>query len=107
MSDLYLTVASWDDRDDLVIELTAGDGADAEDWGLVTFDPTSNKPVLEQYPRSDGGDWRFDLDEVRAILALARDRIVEVAGPIPPENSEIDTSDAGTADQLAMTVTTG
>ncbi|HUG62331.1 MAG TPA: hypothetical protein VMP03_10825 [Methylomirabilota bacterium] len=107
MSDLYLTVASWDDRDDLVIELTVGDGASAEDWGLVTFDPTSNRPVLELYPRSGDRDWRFDLDEVQAVLALARDRIVEVAGPIPPENMEIDGLDADTADHLAMPVTTG
>jgi hypothetical protein len=85
MGKLYMTVASWDDRDDLVIELTVGDGADAKDWGLVTYDPTSNKPVLELYPCPDGGDWRFDLEEVSAILAKAREEILEAAGPAARE----------------------
>lgn len=78
MSELTYTVASWFDRDDLVIEIEAGD----EDVGLVTYDPTSNRAVIDLYPRGDNRDWHFDLEEVRAILESAHRRILEVAGPI-------------------------
>lgn len=107
MSTLRLTVASWDDRDDLVIELTTGDGAATEDWGLVTYDPDRGKAVIDLYPRANDSDWHFDLDDVNSILALANERIMEVAGPIASETSETDQSDADTADQLAMPVSTG
>jgi len=81
MSKLSLTVASWADRDDLVIELTAEKGESDEEWGLVTYDPIVGKPVIDLYPRLSGAEWHFDLDEVNAILQLARDRIIEIAGP--------------------------
>ena len=81
MSRLHLTVANWAEREDLVIELTTGDGAEEADWGLVAYDPKLGKPVIDLYPRPNNGEWHFDLDELNAILALARDRIVEVAGP--------------------------
>lgn len=81
MTGLSFTVASWADRDDLVIELTTGDGDKAEEWGLVTYDPSEGKPVIELYPRMSGGEWNFDLDELNAILEKARERILYVAGP--------------------------
>jgi hypothetical protein len=43
MNELTCTVASWLDRDDLVTELEAGD----EDFGLVTYDPSSNRAVID------------------------------------------------------------
>lgn len=85
MGDLHLTVASWDDRDDLVIELTKGEGTETEEWGLVTFDQASGRAVLDLYPRASGTDWRFDLDEVCDILTRAQRRILEVAGPVEVE----------------------
>lgn len=107
MGDLRLTVASWDEREDLVIELTVEDNTSIDEWGLVTYDEIAGKPVIDLYPRADGGEWHFDLDEVNAILARAKERIIEVAGPITSEASEIDQSDADTADQFAMPATTG
>ncbi len=77
MKGLSLTVASWAERDDLVIEIDDGD----EQVGLVTYDPLRGKPIVELYPRSSGAEWNFDLDELNAILVIARDRILEVAGP--------------------------
>lgn len=77
MSSLSLTVASWADRDDLVIEIDDGD----EQLGLVSYDPILEKPVIELYPRGTGGEWHFDLDEISAMFAMARERILEVAGP--------------------------
>jgi hypothetical protein len=85
MGDLHLAVASWGDRDDLVVELTVGEGSEAEDWGLVTYDPRTRRALLELYPRATGADWRFDLDQVRALLERAQRRIMEVAGPLPDE----------------------
>ena len=77
MKELSLTIASWDDREDLVIEIDHGD----EQVGLVTYDASLGKPTIDLYPRSSNMEWHFDHDELNAILALARDRIVEVAGP--------------------------
>lgn len=107
MSTLRLTVASWDDREDLVIELTVEDETSIEGWGLVTYDPDRGKAIIDLYPRANDSDWHFDLDDVNAILTLANERIMEVAGPIAAETSEIGESDADTADQFAMPVTTG
>jgi hypothetical protein len=92
MGDLELTVASWSDRDDLVVELTAGEGAEAEDWGLVTYDQATGRAILELYPRAANDDWRFDLREVRDILERAERRIMEVAGPLPddPQRALVD-----------------
>ena len=87
MANLHLTVASWSDRDDMVIELTVGNGSDEEDWGLVTYDDASGRAVIDLYPRASGEDWHFDLDEVCQILARAKKRILEVAGPIGVEAS--------------------
>ncbi len=77
MKGLSLTVASWAERDDLVIEIDDGD----DQVGLVTYDPLRGKPTIELYPRSTGAEWTFDLDELSAILNLARERILDVAGP--------------------------
>ena len=98
-SNLRMTVASWADREDLVIELTTGEGADAEDWGLVTFDPELGKPVVDLYPRLNNGEWHFDLEELSAILALALEEILEAAGPAARDamraaNAELQTSAA-------------
>lgn len=90
MSNLHLTVASWSDRDDLVIELTVEEGAAAEDWGLVTYDQASGAAVLDLYPRANGEDWRFDLEEACALLGRAQRRIQEVAGPIAADEQRSD-----------------
>ena len=82
MGDLHLTVASWSDRDDLVVELTVGEGSDEEDWGLVTYDAASGRAVIDIHPRASGGEWHFDLDELCEILAPAKLRILDVAGPV-------------------------
>ena len=108
MSKLQLTVASWADRDDLVIELTTGEGAATEDWGLVTYDPDQGKPVIDLYPRANDGEWHFDLDEVNTLLARAKDRIMEVAGPIASEQpgaaSASDDPSSGTPTRSAAPV---
>jgi len=82
MNDLTLTVASWADRDDLVVELTTGTGAETEDWGLVTIDQITGRVMLDLYPRAGGADWRFDLGDVLAVLERAKCRAVEVAGSV-------------------------
>lgn len=81
MTEMTLTVASWADREDLVVEIEAG----GEDFGLVTHDMSSGKPVIEIYPRMSGQDWRLDLDDVREILDKACGRIRQVAGPVETE----------------------
>jgi hypothetical protein len=97
MGDLELTVASWSDRDDLVVELTTGQGAETEDWGLVTYDRAAGRAILELYPRAGNDDWRFDLGEVRAILERAERRIMEVAGPLPDDRRPAPSDGDGSA----------
>jgi hypothetical protein len=109
MSELRLTVASWEEREDLVIELTVEDDTQIDEWGLVTYDEIAGKPVIDLYPRPDGGEWHFDLDEVSAILARARKRIMEVAGPITSEQSGIESAnnDQSSGTQGRTTVPVG
>lgn len=89
MDDINLFVASWDDREDLVVELTTGQGADAEDWGLVSFDEAAGRPVIDLYPRRDGKDWRFDLDDVRNALETAHRTVLEVAAAMAAEKAAL------------------
>jgi hypothetical protein len=81
MDELKLTVASWADREDLVVEIESGD----EDFGLVTYSHDSGEPMLEIYPRQAGGDWCFRLEDLRAVLTEANDRIKRVTDPLPTD----------------------
>jgi hypothetical protein len=93
VSQLNLTVASWFDREDLVIEIESGD----EDFGLVTYDAEAGQAIIEIYPRANNDDWRFDLGEVRAVLERAERRIMEVAGPLPDEPRQAPIDGDGSA----------
>ena len=73
---LSLAVASWTERDDLVINIDAGD----DQVALVTYDPLRCGQTIDVYPGSSEAEWSFDLDELSAILRLARDRFIEFAG---------------------------
>ena len=75
MDEIKLTIASWFDRDDLVIELEAAAG----DFGLVTIDPASGTPVIEIYPPVASGEWRFDLAALRTALEQAHRSALEIA----------------------------
>lgn len=75
MDELTVTLASWFDRDDLVIELEALAG----DFGLVTIDPSSGAPTIEIYPPPAGSEWRFDLAALRTALEQAHLSALEIA----------------------------
>ncbi len=85
MDELYLTVASWDDSDYLVVELTTGEGDEIEDWGVVTLDPESLRAKIDLYPRADNQDWHFDLEDVQQALEKAHQVMREVAESVAAE----------------------
>jgi hypothetical protein len=78
MSRLRHTVASWSDRDDVVVELAR----DEDDLGHLAFDRATGRIELILYPAPSGSDWQLDLDEFQDLLTRARCRLMEVAGPV-------------------------
>lgn len=76
MDELSVTIASWFDRDDLVIELESPAG----DFGIVTIDPASGAPTIEIYPPPTESEWRFDLATLRTALEQAHLSALEI-GP--------------------------
>ncbi len=89
MNEISLTVASWDDQDHLVVELTTGEGTQTKDWGLVTLDPESGRAMLDLYPKGANQDWRFDHEEVRQTLDKAHEVMREVAASVAAEREAL------------------
>ncbi len=72
---LRFTVGSTADRDDLVADLIADDVI----WAQINQE--SGDLEIEVYSNPSGDLWMFRVDELMAVLAAAKERLIQLRRP--------------------------